>query len=110
MKLIQMFAVLWLLSSSVFAETGNNQPVIPDGYPLNGQLAIITSIDTDQYQIMVNGLLTKVYRAVKVVTPDMKRIFLFQIPVNSGVVLIRDAQGLVTEIWILPNNFEVPQV
>jgi len=107
MKLIQIFAVLWLLSSSVVAETGNNQPVIPDGYPLNGQLAIITSIDTDQYQIMVNGLLTKVYRAVKVVTPDMKRIFLFQIATGAPAWFVKDDKGVVVEIWLLPKDYVV---
>ena len=110
MKLLHLFAVLLLWTSAASAESENNQPGLPNGYPENGELAIISEIDTDKYHIMVNGLLTPVYRAVKVVTPDMKRIFLFQIPIGSGVVLIHDANGMVTEIWMLPKNFEVPQV
>lgn len=110
MKALLLTLTLLLCAGWATAETNEVQTnQLPAGYPQMGQIAEITSVDADTYQIMVNGLLTPVYRAVKVFKPDFDRIFLFQIPLRSGAVLIKDDKGMVVEIWLLPSTYEVPK-
>ena len=71
-------------------------------------MAIVYAINTDTYVIEASGYKWTVYRAAKIFDTNFKRIFLFQIPLNSGVIMIQDDKGVITEIWMLPKNFEVP--
>jgi hypothetical protein len=109
MKLRCWLLVVVFISSFGNADQNGSSQALPTGFPENGQFGIIAEIDTNNYEIMVNGLRTPVYRAAKIVTPQLERIFLFQIPIGSGVLLISDKKGMVVEIWLLPTDFEVPQ-
>jgi hypothetical protein len=110
MKALLLTMILLLSAGWALAESNQYQPQqLPEGYPKTGQIGEITEIDTDKYQIRVNGRRISVYRAVEVFTTDHDRIFLFQIPLGSGAVLIKDDKGMVVEIWLLPNTYEVPK-
>lgn len=77
----------------------------PRGFPGYGEEMRILTIDATDYRIEADGLMHKVTRAVKVMTPDLDRIFLFQIKPGTGAIIIKDQKGIVTEIWLLPDNY-----
>jgi len=77
----------------------------PKGFPDNGEEMRIYRVDSTDYKIEADGLMHRVTRAVKVMTPELDRIFLFQIKQGSGAIIIKDQKGIVIEIWLLPDNY-----
>lgn len=83
----------------------------PAGYPdeSRGVEVEIAKTDTNTYEIIANGHLYPVVRNAKIVSKDLKRIFLFQLKLPTNAVLIENEAGKVVEIWELPDTYFVEQ-
>ena len=77
----------------------------PKGFPGYGIEMRIVAVDATDYRIEADGLVHKVTRAVKVMTPALDRIFLFQIKPGTSAIIVKDNNATVTEIWLLPDNY-----
>ena len=108
MKLRAITLALWLITSFAWSDNHISPYGLSSEYPTDGRMGIIYGINTNTYVIEVSGYDRPVYRAAKIFNTNFERIFLFQIPLNSGVIMIQDDKGVITEIWMLPKNFEVP--
>lgn len=105
MKNLVVALVILLLSVVSLAE--NEKQVRPRGFPIDGIEAVIVEIDLVNYSIYMGGLNYKVSRAVKIVTPDLGKIFLFQVKPDAGAIIKIDQQNIITEIWLLPEIYNV---
>lgn len=96
-----------LLGTFLLAEESESNRIRPGWMPAIGEEVTIRSVNSTDYVIEADGIPQKVYRAVKVMTTERKQVFLFQIKPDSPAVLIRDGQGMITEIWLLPADYPV---
>jgi len=95
------FTILLVLVTTLSMAQG----IRPKGFPAYGLEMRIVAVDAADYRIEADGLVHKVTRAVKVMTPELDRIFLFQIKPGTGAIIVKNKNATVTEIWLLPDNY-----